>query len=335
MSRYWIGLLVAFVSVGACVEDEVDHCIYLGTCAPVAAADAGTDAAPWPPPCAGQCVPGNVSLDSSAPWLVWMGAEGPAPACPSDAPNDAYDGVAQPAAPACGACSCEPSSGTCGLPVTAETHDTACPGTGSGSAFDAPTTWDGSCASAGPMPGGVASLTVAPLGLTESCSPQMVTTQGTPQAWQYARACGGQAPPGQCPNAADVCAPPAPADAWTYCVRQIPDDAQCPAQYPNRYTFARSWNDSRTCSPCACSAPEGSTCSSVLSVYSDGACSDLVWAVTAEALGSLCVDLPVGKPIGSERASAPVYLPGTCEPSGGGFDGGLVPNDQATLCCLD
>ena len=105
----------------------------------------------------------------------------------------------------------------------------------------------------------------APLVLTESCSPQMVTTQDTPQAWQYARACGGQAPPGQCPNAGDVCAPSAPlmernppgltlADAWTYCVRQIPDDAPCPTQYPNRYVFSQSWNDSRMCSPCACSA---------------------------------------------------------------------------------
>jgi hypothetical protein len=115
------------------------------------------------------------------------------------------------------------------------------------------------------------------------------------------------------------------------------DDVDCPIQfspYVEKHVFYQHFEDTRSCTPCACSSPSGSTCSSTASVYTDGACSTLAYSTTLTAAGPACQDLPAGSPLGSKSATPPAYSPGTCAPGGGEPTGAATPITAATLCCL-
>lgn len=154
-----------------------------------------------------------------------------------------------------------------------------------------------------------------------------------PYGWAtVARTCRG-ATSGSCGAPDEVCAPPAPA-GFEQCLFQS-GDADCPVTYPVRHTFYSTFDDSRDCTPCACGAPVGSTCMTMLSTFTDGACSSPLSSNTIDATGPTCLDvMPSGQALGSKQASAPVYAPGVCQASGGQPVGNAVPAEPTTFCCL-
>jgi hypothetical protein len=130
---------------------------------------------------------------------------------------------------------------------------------------------------------------------------------------------------------------PAPDPGFTQCLVRD-GDRECPAaDYTDKHVFYGGLADTRDCSPCACSAPTGSTCSSVISAFKDGSCSPgaLVVAASADAINPTCLDVtPSGQALSSKLATAPVYAPGICQVSGGEPTGQAIPADPTTCCCL-
>jgi hypothetical protein len=132
-----------------------------------------------------------------------------------------------------------------------------------------------------------------------------------------------------------VAAPSTLEKGFSICVSLEGDDSviTCPTQYPVRRVYYLAGEDDRGCSPCECSPPQGDSCSSLVSIYADDACSEPVGAVQAESSGPTCVSVPAGSPVGSKQASAPTYTPGMCQPSGGEMTGSVKPNHPYTICC--
>jgi hypothetical protein len=161
-----------------------------------------------------------------------------------------------------------------------------------------------------------------------------------------ASTCDG-ATTGQCPSSKEACLPSVAASdnpslaegIWTYCVTHDGYDDQytsmCPSTYPVLRIFGNSYNDTRVCDPCTCDPPVGSTCESLVTVYSDATCSNQIGSVMATADGSMCVDIAAGTPLGSKSATAPIYMPGACQPHGGGVVGSPNYDAPQTFCCLD
>jgi hypothetical protein len=295
----------------------------------------------------GECAPGSPA-DWSNPFLVWIGAEKDAPECPTGAPALAYEGHADPNAPLdCGTCSCTSPTGTCSLPVMMTANAATC-ALNSGSMpktpFDPSSAWTGACNTNDSIPSGalcsgvdcVQSLTIAPLTVkdTGGCSPSQPPMQ-SPPVWQtFARACQA-VPRFGCEGGAGICLA-LPPRGFRVCIYQKGDN-DCPVPvdaYTDKHVFYDSLQDTRACSRCTCGVASGSTCSSTVSIYTDGACSTPAYSATVDAMGPVCHDLPPGTPLGSKSATTPTYTPGSCQPDGGQPMGAATPTGAATLCCI-
>ena len=296
--------------------------------------------------CAGQCAP-LAPGEWLGPLLLWIGKEGEAPECPPTAPvrgSPVFDDLNAPTA--CGACKCDAPSGSCALPTSLTAYNSAsCPAGAVPTPFYAPAGWDGSCTTANAIPaklmclGGncVQALTIAPLALTEEpCAVGMEPVAAKlPYTWgTMARSCHGLSS-GSCASPSEICAP-AVEPGFAQCLVRN-GDKECPEAYSVKHVFHDSFSDTRACTPCACSAPIGGTCTALVSVFSDGACSQpsLVVAGTIDATGSACLDvLPSGQALLSKAATPPVYSPGVCQVSGGEPMGQALPEEPSTYCCL-
>ncbi|MFS8069879.1 MAG: hypothetical protein ACMG6S_26235 [Byssovorax sp.] len=303
--------------------------------------------------CDGQCVPA-VPNQWFGPALVWMGVEVEAPPCPAVAPVESYTGHGDLGSVAsfCGACACAPPSGSCELPATLTASASVCPGDGSGvthTSFDPPANWGGTCTAASSTPAGklcggvpcVQSITIAPLTLKQDgCSPIEPTTMATPPAWgTFARSCITAPSTRVCGVVGELCAPMAPEPAFKLCISRSGDPEKpalaCPSNYPVRSVFYDELLDDRTCSPCLCDAPTGSTCTGSISIFDDSACSAPLISTKIGAAGPLCHDVPAGSALGSKSASEPIYSPGTCAPTGGVQNGSAVPDGATVFCCRE
>lgn len=296
--------------------------------------------------CEGQCAPLGPG-EWLGPLLLWIGKPGEEPECPAAAPVEGSLVFADLNAPiTCGACKCDAPSGTCALPSTLSTAAATCAGDGPGVAhtsFDAPAPWNGSCTAANPIPANqkcngvncVQSLSVAPLTLTETpCAVKVEPIAANlPSTWgTAARSCHGVAY-GPCPAPDEICAP-ATEPGFAQCLFQKGDNA-CPDRYPTKHLFYSGFSDTRDCTPCACGAPVGGSCTAQLSVYKDNACSSLNSTVGLGSTGPTCFDVvPSGQALGSKQATEPVYAPGVCQVSGGEPTGEAIPADPSTYCCL-
>jgi hypothetical protein len=318
-----------------------------GFCAP---ADGGTGGGADGPieACTGACLPAEPDF-WSVPNLVWIGSEADAPPCPTSAATLAYEGRDGPSGPfACGACTCGPPSGSCGLPATITAASAGCDSDVHGvttTPVDPPAGWDGGCADAGGVPAGascdggacVQSITFAPVVPSETgCASTAGPPEPGPVSWSsFARACKPADEDG-CAGTGQRCVPPAPSGFRTCILQQ--GDVACPTDvmsaYTEHHTFYGGVSDLRSCSACACGAPSGSGCAASVSLYTDGACADLLVSATAGAAGPVCAGVPPGSALGSESAAPPSYTPGACAPAGGIQAGGLSPVLPATLCCL-
>jgi hypothetical protein len=299
------------------------------------------------PACAGQCVPLGPG-EWLGPMLLWMGKEGGEPECPPSAPVGGTRVFAElNATNSCGACACEAPTGSCALPTTLTAAASSCtdyvPGVPNTS-FDASTAWNGDCSTGNSITANqkcngvncVQSLTIAPLTLTEtSCGVSNTPIASKqPSTWgAVAQTCHGIAA-GSCASPSELCAP-AVEPGFEQCIGQF-GDRECPKAYSKKSVFYYGFEDTRDCTPCACSAPVGSTCSSFVSVFKDAACSSPVVATTIDATGSSCLNiLPSGQALGSKSATTPVFTPGVCQASGGQPVGAAVPAEPLTFCCLE
>jgi hypothetical protein len=169
------------------------------------------------------------------------------------------------------------------------------------------------------------------------CTASQPPAQNTPTWKTFARGCKA-VPRVPCNGGAGIClaAPPATA-GFRVCIYQVGDnDCTGPelVPYTEKHVFYKDYQDTRSCAACSCGSPSGSTCSSTVSIYTDGACSTLAYSATVDATGPACHDLPAGSPLGSKSATAPKYTPGTCAPSGGEPTGAATPTNPSTYCCL-
>lgn len=304
--------------------------------------------------CAGECVP-IITNPWGGPALLWTGAEADAPAC-SSLPIPLVEGYAgygqlvHP--PMCGACSCMDPTGSCALPATLTASSKLCPGDGSGAvhtSFDPPASWGGTCTTANAIPAGqlcaggvpcVQSVTIAPLTLIESCESTGPSGEPTPATWgTFARVCFGKVLPTLCQAGSTTCVTAAPGPEFTQCVYKEgsvddPEYPACPPGYPVRSTFYDGYAHA-TCSPCACDAPKGSTCSGSISLFKDPACGKplLGPVIPIDATGSKCHDVPPGSPLLSKTADAPSYHQGTCAANGGVLSVQAAPSRPMTFCC--
>ena len=353
-SRAHAGALLLMITATGCgVNEAIIHDEYTGGGGASATSGNGgsggvggsSSSAPGPL-CAGECAP-LAPVEWRGPAFVWMGKPSEAPECPASAPVVGDLGFAELSAPlVCGACSCGPPSGSCGLPTTLTAASTGCAGNATGATqtpFDAPAGWSGSCNGKNPIAANqkcngvncVQSLTIAPLTLTESpcgagAGPQPSELTHTWGA--VARSCNGVTQ-GTCEGAGEICSP-ASDPGFLRCISRDGDLA-CPETYSTRHVFFDSFTDTRACSPCGCGAPEGSTCTALVSAYGDSACSSLIGAVTVDASGPACLDiLPSGAALGSKLAEEPHYVPGVCQASGGEGTGVALPTNPVTICCL-
>jgi hypothetical protein len=318
------------------------------TCIPVANGDDAGKGGPTGT-CAeqgGQCFP-VPPAGWENPLVVWIGTPPQqAPTCPAVAPAQ-LDGYADLSAPGiCGACQCDPPTGSCALPTTiTASSSAACPDDGPGAIltpFDPPAGWDGGCTANDAIDGGelcdggpcVQSFTIAPLSVNESsCAPTQTPAPQDPPSWgTFARTCRG-APFGPCGTGL-VCSPSSP-PGFKVCIYKDGDNP-CPSNsYSERHVFYTSYQDNRTCSAsCSCSPPVGSVCSAEVSIYVDGACSTTATYVeTVDSSMPACHDLTPGAALGSKSASVPVYTAGACRPSGGPT-GAVDPTGAFTVCCI-
>jgi len=171
---------------------------------------------------------------------------------------------------------------------------------------------------------------------------------GYPLAWgTFGRACTWT-PRGTCASPGEVCLsamvpgasalPDASAvvpDPFRVCVAHE-GDVECPgfAPYTKRHLLYEGIDDSRGCSPCTCGAPTGSTCSALVTIYSDAACSVQLGSATATSSAPACTDVLPGAALASKSAGSVSYTPGSCTPSGGTPVGDAVPTMPVTFCCL-
>jgi hypothetical protein len=295
-----------------------------------------------PNACGGVCVPvGTESYGWSRDPFLLRQVRGPLTTplmCPGNAGQPGFVGYSNPdQSSQCPDCSCDPPSGFCSLPPSMTASHAMCSDTGTSVPFDPPSGWDGGCTPYNAVVSpSTQSVTVAPLVVNDdACMPielpkTKLVTWGT-----VAYACEGVAV-GSCANSSEICAP-LPPDGFTVCVNQKGDIdttvVHCPSGYPKPYVFYLDADDQRSCSPCTCDPPQESTCSSLVTVYAESACSAEVGAITATSSAPMCLNVPLGSPLGSKTATPPAYSPGSCHPNGGAQFGSIHPKDPYTFCC--
>lgn len=290
--------------------------------------------------CPGQCVASGPFGWTRDPFLLYIGSELEAPACPDRALNMAYEGHADLIAPdECGPCSCGAPS--CELPAGLTANSTTCQNEGPATvhlSFPAPPDWNGTCVAPPGIPANLLdSVTFAPL-TVGPCAPETGPIPSKAQAyWKtYARVCQGEEF-GECASSGEVCAPTAepPPPGFFQCIGYLREgDPICPETYPVKHVFYSGLTDTRDCTDCTCGAPVGSDCSATLSTYTDADCSTLMTAAWI-GLVTQCHDAMTGSALQSMSAMLVDNQPGSCEPSGGVPYGEATPTAPSTFCCQE
>jgi len=334
-----------WLSVCCNASNYPDHVVTEPTCPNYGGPDAGSDGGdamadgPIEPPCPGQCVPW-LPDPWIAPQLVWIGPQPDAPPCPATASLVGYTGAIDLDAGelTCGQCGCEPPDGGCILPTTLTASLAACSVDASaGPTFDAPPGWDGGCFAGDLLDAGAfgnaGSLWIPPPTVTDP--PCVAIQPPTPEAglsMSYAVACIGQAA-GTCAGGF-FCAPSS-VTGWHMCIAQEGDAGCMGSTYTEKHLAFTGYDDMRTCSGCTCGAPSGSTCTVSIYAYPDDACAlGVTVAQSVQSPAPGCGDVPMGGTVGSESASSPRYVPGTCTPAGGVPGGTVTLTSPTTFCCI-
>jgi hypothetical protein len=300
------------------------------------------------PTCTGYSCAMAVPAGWSGPALLWTGTFGtPAPSCPSGyTPSlDANQGPS--GSPDTCTCTCTPSGQLCQttgsfmINMNCTGNCATVSPAGDGSCTTVPSN---SCGNAGSFAATAPTLTGG------TCASQVTITPGTAASWTTtARVCLKNASdaPGGCGGTGEQCVltPSTSGFVARPCIYQAGTPA-CPAAYPNSNLVYSSETDARGCSPCACGAPTGGTCSGTISLYGsnaglcggtpggtftfgDMACNGANPPTTLGRTYSGLNNTP-----GSVKGNFTV-TPGTCPvttPSSP--TGGVTPTGATTICCM-
>ncbi|MEZ4297015.1 MAG: hypothetical protein R3B70_18765 [Polyangiaceae bacterium] len=275
--------------------------------------------------------------------MYWIG-EGTPPECPESAPEmgSLVHADPKPVPYICPTCSCAPSG--CAMPDSTDVSAGTCAaGAPASLTWDSPG-WEGNCTADGAIPPGAMcsgipctqSITFGPP-VIEPCAPiAQGSEQPTEPVWGLtAQECILGPLTGDGCGESEACLP-VPPSGFSFCMYRWGDDLDpedCPAQYPAFFRMYFDHEDHRSCAPCTCSDPEGTECTALMSVFSDGGCKNLIGAITlSSAVGDGCMDLVPGTALGSKTGSLTLSKPGTCTPRGGSV-GEVVPAMPVTLCC--
>lgn len=133
---------------------------------------------------------------------------------------------------------------------------------------------------------------------------------------------------GGCEDSGCVPRPPAPY-LPQYCVFReglLP----CPGTNYDRFVVYDTFSDTRACSGCTCSSPDGGTCAGQVSVYGSSSCSGATNDVPTDGScaglsGSILYESLSYEPDGPSGSS--------CTPSGGVPVGSVKESDPVTVCC--
>jgi hypothetical protein len=131
-----------------------------------------------------------------------------------------------------------------------------------------------------------------------------------------------------CPTAPACVTTPVPSQPFTrICIHQD-GDAPCPsADYSQRFVAYRDFDDTRSCSACAGTAPTGTCSTGWASFSSSSACNVAVtFPYTA---GSSCVLLSTANWVGSNFG----FTGTTCAADGGAPQGDVTATNPVTFCC--
>lgn len=250
------------------------------------------------------CVATDLGLPPPAPaeecdkvWL-WIGPPEEAEPCP-DLQVPVWEGWTEPVlTPYCGMCACGPAE--CVMPSKVTVHAAPiCPAEEVVSTFDAGEGWNGVCAApAAPVPADAfAAVTYEPPTLAP-CVPSP-TPEPPPIGARFARAC--------------PVTPGGPPEAFRTCINPEPDGS-CALGFPERRELVELI-DNRTCTPCACGAPEGGECTAQITLYGTAGCGDQLDSATISHTSQpACHVVPLG-PLAAMRAKWTQELPGACTPT--------------------
>jgi hypothetical protein len=217
-----------------------------------------------------------------------------------------------------------------------------CPGDQFGSShgkIETPAGWDGGCLSPGIIPFNTANSVELAEPTVSACMPgtSPVAAKIQPPTWgTYVLTCQGTSF-GRCDSRGSNCAP-TPDAQFHLCVERTglyaqPQTDACPADYPERHLLYSSFEDQRSCTPCACDEPTGSECLAWVSTYSDDSCTMPIGSNTLSTEGPYCMTNASGKDLVSMSASWLQNEPGTCKPTGGDLVGEIVLTQPVLFCC--
>lgn len=305
------------------------------------ACDIGSSCVPLP-----EGNPTGPMLLHTGPHLVPLGSDaGGPPPCPYGGDYGFKGGWDLIASKDCVPCTCGPSSGSCELPTSMTVHDVLCQNLGqphNDIPFNAPPGWKGGCDTMGPIgpDAGAQSISIEPVMVKkEACPvgpPEPARKLEDPFWTTDAVTCHVKGW-WECNGDPDSrCVPDERPAGFQICV-SFPGKVPCNT-YPwtDQQLFYAAFNDTRSCSDCACGAPVGSDCASMISVYTDNACQVGQSSNLVTSAPNFCVNVPPGASLASKSATPPTYLPGTCAVSGGvPADGGTVEGVLlTTFCCI-
>lgn len=271
------------------------------------------------------------------------------PACPDDAPELLFEGIPEPPALSCPACSCDEPEGVCRLPTTWTISSEVCAGAGGVKTnYDPPAGWDGSCTTdkalaEGKLCGGVMcvrSITISPPIIEEKpCTPHAKGVADLPgvKVWNggpevpIGRACASKDALPSCSGGG--CG--GTNSEFSACIMHDGDEV-CPEGWNgSRQVLYEFVDDTRECTPCGCDAPSGGTCQVKFRTFADASCSGENAAADVYAsMMSACHDYMPGVALASKTAEILDYTKGSCAPTGGELKGDVMLSGQVTVCCF-
>lgn len=299
-------------------------------------------------------------------FVLFDGPPGMDPDCPASFPgtvNSFLGNGSLDAPPAMCNCSClAPTGQTCNAPTKVTIYDATlnanCSelvpdgincfaepalGPANGSCFD--TSILASSSTCGANGGATCSMGTSPCNVSAVVAAPTVTggacaaVSGAPTvpnaSWMnLGRGCGDPVAFGQGCNGTQVCLPrPEPPYESGVCISMAGDHDCPPGAFAEKHVFFEDFTDTRACTPCACGAPTGSTCSMTVTLYSAATCT----APTATFPAGGCANL-TGNPAIRGRRLTLNQGPsgGSCSssPSGGQPSGAATPSVATTFCCI-
>ena len=151
--------------------------------------------------------------------------------------------------------------------------------------------------------------------------------------------------PRACRSAEDaVCSPGGPCgigddelpSGFRSCLRLdgvSPEEAACPAAFPESFVFYADVVDTRACTACECAPAGDAACVSVVSLPQQATCGDAAMITVPVGEMGICVDPSMPAQIQGMSATWAKEEPGTCVGSGGQPTGEIQAIDPAVFCC--